>query len=225
MVFTLQNQEAESIKLQDPNLRQATFDAYKDFHAAAAPTLLARALFTITDLVYGKAPSYTKFYAIEIIARIPYQSWEMWSYIVQTLYFSQEQKTIALGELAHFSRVAQDNETMHVVVIGTILQKHHGFLRLAFPFLLSFLYFQACFLLHLFSRTWAYELNFLFEEHAYKTYDAFLNQNTEQLKHTPLTSAYLTWYGRDVRSQYEFIELVRNDELLHRNASAAHMKR
>lgn len=201
------------------------FHAYPNFRAAVLPTLLARALFAITDIVYGSAPSYRKFYAIEIIARIPYQSWELWSYIVQTLYFSQEQKTIELGELTHFSRVAQDNETMHVVVIGTILQKQHSFLMLAFPFVLSFVYFQASFLLHLLSRTWAYELNFLFEEHAYKTYDAFLQQEGEKLKEAPLHSAYLAWYGRDVSNQYEFIELVRNDELLHRNASAAHMKR
>ncbi|MDQ5952352.1 MAG: ubiquinol oxidase [Patescibacteria group bacterium] len=225
MVFSLQNQETEAVKLCNADFRQATFDAYKDFRAATAPKILARALFMATDLVYGKAPSYNKFYAIEIIARIPYQSWEMWSYIVQTLYFSQEQKTIELGELAHFSRVAQDNETMHVVVIGTILQKQHSLIRLAFPFILSFIYFQACFLLHLLSRTWAYELNFLFEEHAYRTYDAFLQRESEQLKQAPLDSAYLKWYGRDVKNQYEFVELVRNDELLHRNASVTHMKR
>ena len=48
----------------------------------------------------------------------------------------------------------------------------------------------------------------------------FLDMEGERLKQTPITSEFLAFYGRETRSEYEFFELVRNDELVHRNRSA-----
>lgn len=178
----------------------------------------------MTDLCYGRAPSLKKFYVIEIIARIPYQSWELWSYIIQTLAFAEEQRAIKLGELAHFSRVAQDNETMHVVALGLILGRRSNIFLSIPAFILSFFYFQACFVLHAIHKSWAYELNYLFENHAFQAYQEFLQLHDTELKTQPLASAYLTWYGRDVSTVYDFLALVRNDELLHRHSSISLLK-
>jgi hypothetical protein len=59
----------------------------------------------------------------------------------------------------------------------------------------------------------------LFEQHAYDQYSLFLVQNESDLKSKPIASAFLAWYGRHPRSQYEFFVSVRNDELIHRNQS------
>lgn len=209
--------EQEAIKLKDDTLRQAEYAKIKDFKPGKLAILVSRVLFAVTDAIYGKAATYAKFYVIEVVARIPYQSWELWSYIVQTLFFADEQYVIKLAKQTEFSRLAQDNETMHVIVIGAILHKHRGILSDLFAFGLSFSYFLVCFTLYLISPRHAYELNVLFEEHAYNTYNGFLIAKAEELKTKSLHSVFLDWYGRHVTTEYEFIELVRNDELLHRN--------
>lgn len=221
-MFDKSTHEREAIALLDDRRRAAEVDRYADYRAGVVPRMLARMLFGVAAAVYGTRQSYKKFHAIEIIARIPYQSWELWSYMLQTGCFSDERKALALIDRLEFSRVAQDNETMHVVMLAKILREHErrGILRsVLFPLFISFLYFVACSLLYGIRRRWALELNFLFENHAYHAYDAFLVTERDVLRRRSLTSAYLTRYGRLSTNEYEFFELVRNDELLHRNRS------
>lgn len=215
--------EQRVLELKDDAKRQAEFERFSSYQTSAIPLVLAKMLFATADLVYGKAPSYQKFYVIELIARVPYQSWEMWSYVFQTLVFANETRSIKLAELQRFSRLASDNETMHVVVIGTVLNKRPSLMNLIFSFSLSLGYFCTCFWLHAIKPAWAYELNFLFETHAYQAYDTFLKEHEAELKLKPIKSKFLNFYGRQTATEYEFIELVRNDELLHRNASLAYI--
>ena len=46
--------------------------------------LLAGMLFGTMDLVYGRGKSLSKFKVLEVIARVPYQSWEHVAYIAMT---------------------------------------------------------------------------------------------------------------------------------------------
>ena len=46
--------------------------------------LAARALFFLLDAVYGKARTLSKFKVLELVARVPYQSWEQVAYIAIT---------------------------------------------------------------------------------------------------------------------------------------------
>ena len=46
--------------------------------------LLARGLFVTLDLFYGKKRTLSKFKVLEVIARVPYQSWEHVAYIAMT---------------------------------------------------------------------------------------------------------------------------------------------
>ncbi len=55
--------------------------------------------------------------------------------------------------------------------------------------------------------------------HAYAQYQAFLDLYESELKSHPITSEFLQFYGREVRSEYELFETIRNDELIHRNRS------
>lgn len=178
------------------------------------------------NLVYGSGPSYAKFKAIEVVARIPYQSWEVAAYTLLSAFYGNEKRAIELTKLSAFTRMAHDNETMHVVVMTHIAKKHRCvglFRHMLIPLVFAFFYFWAIFVLYLFSRKASLELNYLFENHAYHQYDAFLKSEGDRLKHEPLMSEFLSFYGREIMNEYAFFESVRNDELIHRNRSIREM--
>lgn len=187
------------------------------------PRILGGFLVRTGNLVYGNDPSYGKFKAVEVIARIPYQSWEVASYMLLTMFYANEQRAIELSQTSRFGRSAQDNETMHVVVLSQLAKKYgedslirHTLIPLAF----SFFYFAASFVLYLFSPRAAFELNYLFESHAFEQYSRFLAREGENLKRKPVMIDFLEFYGRHVKSEYELFQSICSDEIVHRNISA-----
>lgn len=208
--------------LNDPKML-AEYKEHCDNHRPGLVVrLLAGLLIGSGNLFYGRAPSYGKFRALEVIARIPYQSWEVASYTFLTALYTDERKAIELTETSAFSRVAQDNETMHVVVVSQLAKRagQRSFILYSLiPILFAFFYFWAIFILYLVRPRAALELNYLFENHAFDQYDRFLELKGEELKHKMVMSDFLTFYGRNVRSEYEFFRSVRNDEIVHRNKS------
>lgn len=209
-------------ELNNPSLRAEYARPFDYYQAGIVARTLGGILIWFGNTVYGKKPSYGKFKAIEIIARIPYQSWEVATYTLLTAFHGDEKRAIELTKTSAFSRMAQDNETMHVVVISHLAKRHGGigfFRHLLLPLIFAFFYFWTIYLLYAISRKASLELNYLFESHAYTQYQAFLDLEEKQLRSYACASEFLTFYGREVRSEYEFFELVRNDELIHRNRS------
>lgn len=208
--------------LNNPALRAAYAKPFDDYEPCFIARLLGGLLILSGGLVYGKEPSYAKCKAIEVIARIPYQSWEMAVYTLLTAFYTNEEKAINLAKTSTFSRMAQDNETMHVVVLSQIvcrLNCEDVLRHTLIPFFFSFFYFWTVYILYLLSRRAAFELNYIFEAHAYAQYSEFLEREGECLKQRPVISDFLAFYGREVRNEYELFELIRNDELVHRNRS------
>lgn len=209
-------------ELNDDKLRAEYAQPLNKYKPGLVPSILGWLLVFSGNLVYGAKPSYAKFKAVEVIARIPYQSWESVSYTLLTSFYGNEKYAIRLCKMAAFGRFAQDNETMHVVVISDIVRKlkKDGFFRhTLIPLLFSFFYFWVIYLVYIFSNRAALELNYLFESHAYSQYQKFLELYGEELKQRPVNSEFLQFYGREVRSEYELFESIRNDELIHRNRS------
>jgi len=206
------NDDAELMAYKKP------FDYYRPAFIAR---LLGGALVWCGNLVYGKKPSYVKFRAVEVIARVPYHSWASASYTLLTLCYGNEQKAMRLSHTAKYARLAQDNETMHVVVISQ-LAKHSraGVVRHTLvPMIFAFFYFWASYWLYLIKPRYSYELNYLFENHAFEQYSQFIVENEAMLKAKPVTSEFLAWYGRTPANQWEFFRSIRNDEIIHRNTS------
>ncbi|MDE1919116.1 MAG: hypothetical protein KGH56_00250 [Patescibacteria group bacterium] len=221
------NDESLSRSLNDPALRAAYAKPFDGHRCVFIARLLGSLLIHSGTFVYGRKPSYAKLKAIEVIARIPYQSWEVAAYTILTALYSDERRAIELAKLNAFSRVAQDNETMHVVVISQIVERLgcQGFFRHTFiPFLFSFFYFWMLYFLFILSPRSALDLNYLFESHACAQYQEFLDTEGDRLRKTPIASAFLSFYGRNVRNEYELFELIRNDELIHRNRSVSVLK-
>ena len=208
--------------LNDDAERAAYKAPYDNYRAGIVPRILAGFLVGCGNLVYGYRPSYLKFRAIEVVARVPYHSWASAIFTLLTLFYSDEERALRLSTLERFTSFAADNETMHVVVVSGLARAHTraGAIRhTVIPVLSAFFYFWLSYALYLLSARWSLETNYIFEQHAFDQYSLFLEREGEKLKACPIESEYLTWYGRHPRSEYEFFCSVRNDELVHRNRS------
>lgn len=205
---------------------KSEFDGYQ---TSMLPSILGGLLVACGNLVYGKEPSYKKFRAVEVIARVPYQSWASAAYTLLTMFYTDEKKALELSNTTRFGRKANDNETMHVVVISHIVSIEHKkisvLVHTIIPMLFAFFYFWASYFLFLINKKWSYELNYLFESHAFDQYSIFLHRYGDRLKEKPLSSDFLEWYGRTPANQYEFFRSVRNDEIIHRNKSVEEILR
>jgi len=196
-------------------------------HISSSVLLMGRALFLFMDAMYGKKPSLGKFRVLEVVARIPYQSWEAVHYFLTTHLYANERRAIDLFRDSKFARSAQDNETMHVVVITQMCKSEKigtGILRFYIvPLLIAYLYSVFCLLFYFFTPRKAYELNYIFEDHAREQYAIFLADN-EQFKEKPLRSKFLEVYGRANANYYDFFAGVRDDEINHRDRSLEAMQ-
>ncbi len=221
--------EAFNKTLNDPTVLESYKKEHDSYRPALLPRLLGGFLVWCGNAVYGKGPSYLKFRAIEVIARVPYHSWESAAYTLLTIFYQDEAKAMRLSKLSRFARVAKDNETMHVVVISKLAreedEKAGMFLHTAVPLLFAFFYFWAAYWLYLMKARWAFEMNYMFEDHAFEQYDVFIRERGDMLKAKSVQSEYLAWYGREVTNQYEFFRSLRNDELMHRNASIEEIRK
>jgi hypothetical protein len=214
--------EQLGIELNDPEVRRAYKEPLDGYRVSFMPRVLGGLLVFLGNTVYGKKPSYLKFRAVEVIARVPYHSWASAAYTLLTVFYGNEEKALALAQVSTFAQIAQENETMHVVVISKLAcleQRPNVLVHTWIPMFFAFFYFWASYILYLINRRYSLELNYCFESHAYAQYDQFLRENEDMLRTKPIESTFLTWYGRHPRSQYEFFESVRNDELIHRNVS------
>lgn len=224
MELSRQDEEFERLvaELCDPSQLAAYRRPYDEYRPSFLPRLFGSLLVGFGNLVYGREPSYLKFRAVEVIARVPYHSWASAAFTLLTLGYTDEQRALHLSTIRNFARLASDNETMHVIVISCIAHREvkAGFFRYTLiPMLFAFFFFWVSYLLYLAKPRWSLELNYLFEDHAFEQYTRFLETHEDELKRKAVLSEYLDWYGREPRSQYEFFCTVRNDELVHRNRS------
>lgn len=218
------NVELEELnkKLNDPEELRKYKEKYDSYSPSWVPKILGTLLVWCGNIVYGKNPSYLKFRAVEVIARVPYQSWSSAAYTLLTLFYTHEQKAMQLSRASKFARVSQDNETMHVVVISrlALVEERAGFIRhTCIPMFFAFFYFWASYWLYIINPRYSYELNFMFESHAFQQYNRFLEERKDILMSKTMQSEFLNWYGRYPHTQFDFFKSIRNDEIIHRNSS------
>lgn len=183
------------------------------------PRMLSAVLIRCGNLIYGREPSYLKFRAVEVIARVPYHSWSAAAFTLLTLWYADSVRALALSKLAAFAHTASQNETMHVIVISELTRQEEGSPHLHYtliPILFAFVYFWASYLLYLIRPRLSFELNYLFESHAEAQYARFLALRGTELAGKPMHSEFLAWYGRSVVTQYDFFQSVLADERAHR---------
>lgn len=223
MELTHQEIEALNEKLNSP----AEFDAmnaeYGDFRPHRISRVLGALIVGTGNILYGHQPSYLKFRAIEVAARVPYFSWESAAYTLQTFLYTNADRALQLSRTAKYARLAHDNETMHVVVISEIAraEERAGIIRhYICPLLFALPYFWISYVFALVRPAISQEINYIFESHAVRQYQEFIDTHEAELRSKPVHSAFLAAYGRHPANQYDFFRSLRNDELIHRNHSA-----
>lgn len=187
--------------------------------------LPARALFATMDLVYGKQRSLEKFKVIEIVARVPYQSWEVVSYIAITHMYPDRAFAQEMFDRVKLARDAQDNEQYHLLILEELVQRRRmSWIKLRFiPQLLAIPYYYTTWTMTALRPRWAFSLNADFEDHAEHEYMSFVAENP-QFDSIPVQSVFSDDYG-----QFDSLgDLLRNiglDERRHKEDSIAWMEK
>ena len=184
------------------------------------------ALFTFMDLVYGRRRRFSKFKVLEVIARVPYQSWEHVAYIAMTHTYSKPHFARRIFDFVRESRAQQDNEQWHLLILEEITQVCHiqenFFLYRIVPQLVAFFYYHLSWLLYVMRPAWSYGLNADFEDHAEHEYMEFVRDNPD-FEHEPFVSDFEEDYGR-FGSLADLFRQIGLDERHHKEESLARIK-
>ena len=208
----------------------------KDFQAEQIKTLnsprrsygfLAKVLFVGMDIGYGRTRRLSKFKVLEVIARVPYQSWEHVAYIAMTHTYSTPGFARRIFEFVKESRAQQDNEQWHLLILEEMTQKkgirENFLLYRLIPQFIAFFYYHVSWLLYVMKPAWSYALNADFEDHAEHEYMEFVKENPS-LETEAFDSDFRQDYG-DFGSVADLFRNIGLDERLHKEESLARMQK
>lgn len=182
---------------------------------------LARGLFVFMDLVYGAGRTLSKFKVLEVIARVPYQSWEHVAYIAMTHTYGKPHFARRVFDFVKESRAQQDNEQWHLLILEEMVQKkgipENYFLARVLPQIVAFFYYHVSWLLYVMKPEWSYGLNADFEDHAEHEYMEFVRENPA-LEKAPFESDFKKDYG-EFASEADMFRNIGLDERHHKEES------
>ena len=185
--------------------------------------LLGRILFIFMDLGYGRKRNLSKFKVLEIIARVPYQTWEHVAYIAMTHTYKTPGFARRIFDFIAESRAQQDNEQWHLLILEEMTQKkgtrENFFLYLIVPQFMAFFYYHVSWLLYVMKPSWSYALNADFEDHAEHEYMLFVKENP-QFEKEPFESEFKNDYG-DFDNVADLFRNIGLDERHHKEESLA----
>lgn len=188
--------------------------------------LLARLLFVGMDMVYGRRQTLSKFKVLEVIARVPYQSWEHVAYIAMTHKYGEPGFARRIFDFVAEARQQQDNEQWHLLILAEMTHRQglkEGFLRYRLiPQIIAFFYYHVSWLLYVIKPRLSYKLNAHFEDHAEHEYMEYVRDN-QDLEQTPFESEFEPDYG-SFASQADLFRRIALDEREHKEESIARME-
>jgi ubiquinol oxidase len=187
--------------------------------------IAARLLFLLLDSVYGRRRTLSKFKVLELVARVPYQSWEQVAYIAITHTYESTGLARRIYDRVNESRSQQDNEQWHLLILEERILREgarEDWLRFrVFPQLLAFVYYQLSWLLYVTRPAWSYRLNADFEDHAEHEYMSLVAEHPEW-EHEPFESAFAADYA-ELSSVADLFRQIGYDERVHKDESVARM--
>lgn len=182
--------------------------------------LVARSLFAMMDVIYGRRRTLEKFLVLELVARVPYQTWEHAAYLSITRHARNTLRARAIYRKVQRARDQQDNEQWHLFILEDMLE-HEGrdLARIRYrllPQVIAFAYYQVSWLMFVARPEWSYSLNADFEDHAEHEYMAFVEERPE-LEDVSCSCSVADAYGchdsfADVLRQVALDERAHKDE-------------
>jgi hypothetical protein len=187
--------------------------------------LATRLLIKGMDPLYGRSGSFAKYQVLELIARVPYQSWERIAYLAIGRVYRDAGLARRIHERLEESRGQQDNEEWHLLIMSELAAREgtgHGLLRYRLlPQLVATVYYLLSWLLFLIVPAASYRLNSDFEDHAEHEYMAFVAAHPE-LETRPWDCPGAAGYGR-FASIADLIRQIGCDERHHKDESLARL--
>jgi hypothetical protein len=185
----------------------------------------ARLLFAMLNGMYGKPRTLSKFKVLELVARVPYQSWEQVAYIAITHTHERPDLARRIFDRVTESRSQQDNEQWHLLILEERIARagiREGWFRFTvFPQALAFAYYQLSWVLYVLRPKWSYRLNADFEDHAEQEYAGLVAEHPEW-EHEPFESAFADDYGK-LDTVADLFRQISYDERIHKEESVARM--
>ncbi len=188
--------------------------------------VLARLLFVSLDAIYGKKRNLSKFKVLELVARVPYQSWEQVAYIAITHVSDRVAMAKRIHDRVVESRGQQDNEQWHLLILEELIadwQIKEGYFKFTvLPQFIAFVYYQVSVLLYIVRPSMSYRLNADFEDHAEHEYMELVAEHPEweEMKfHSTLGEEYGHY-----ESLADLFRQIGYDERVHKLESERHMK-
>ena len=168
--------EKTIINLKDE--QQNTFNTPRYNYSFAA-----KFFFFSMDILAGKKDTLPKAKLLEILASIPYRAWEIRHYMKQTRRYKNLTRVEKYQDIIDWSRDAQDNEYMHLLVINQKMMedgiKDKWYLSPVISYLIVLTYVLLAKLLALFSQKRAFLFNAEFENHAELIYAGMVKNNPQ----------------------------------------------
>ena len=188
--------------------------------------LPSRVLFLLLDVFYGRKRTLPKFKVLELIARVPYQSWEQVAYVAITHMAQRTGLARRIHDAVAEARSQQDNEQWHLLILEELTARtgrresrlHYYWL----PQLIAFGYYQVSWLMYVIRPAWSYQLNADFEDHAEHEYMTLVAEHPEWEKE-PFTSAFEADYG-SFDSLADMFRQIGHDERVHKQESLARIR-
>jgi ubiquinol oxidase len=185
----------------------------------------ARMLFALLDSVYGKQRTLSKFKVLELVARVPYQTWEQVAYVRITHTTQRTDLGRRIFDRVVEHRGAQDNEQWHLLILEERIDREqtdeNWFLFALIPQALAFVYYQLSWLLYVVHPAWSYQLNADFEDHAEHEYALLVTEHPEW-ETEAFESAFAADYAQ-VATTADLFRQISYDERVHKEDSVAHM--
>jgi hypothetical protein len=191
-------------------------------------SLAARALFLGMDLLYGRRRTLAKFRVLEIVARVPYQTWETVTYKRITKRHAHPLDIRELWHRVREFRAQQDNEQWHLLILDELVARQGKPARLRsklwydlLPRLIAFGYWHFAWLLYALKPTWSHRLNADFEDHAEHEYALLVTEHPEW-ETTPYFSVVADEYG-SFACLADLFRQIGHDERMHKQESEQHL--
>jgi hypothetical protein len=183
--------------------------------------ILARILFTTLDTLYGKKRTLSKFKVLELVARVPYQTWEQVAYIAITHMHNRTQLARRIYDRVRESREQQDNEQWHLLILEEQIarsgKRENRIYYFWIPQAIALVYYHISWLLFVVHPAWSYRLNADFEDHAEHEYMHLVTEHPEW-ESTPFQSDFADDYG-PFDSVADLYRQIGHDERVHKEES------
>ncbi len=194
--------------------------------AARRPySFAARMLFWQMDLLYGRAKTLEKSLVLEIVARVPYQTWENASYKKITRNHRRVGLAVRIFDRIREFRAQQDNEQWHMLIMAELVERQGtrtGRFRFRFlPQLIAIGWWHFCWALYAVKPAWSHRLNADFEDHAEHTYAEMVVENPAW-ETTSWGSTLCAEYG-EYASVADLVRQISHDERCHKRESEIHL--